>query len=56
MRAAWNDFVRLSPPRLAWYRRDAIHANSRGKQVLGEILRRYLGPDAGGGGQAPVRL
>ena len=47
MRVAWNDFVRQSPPPLAWYMRDAIHANSRGKQVLGEILRRYLGPDAG---------
>jgi hypothetical protein len=47
MRDAWNDFVRQSPPPLAWYMRDAIHANSRGKQVLGEILRRYLGPDAG---------
>ena len=31
----------------AWFRRDEVHANSRGKQILGRILERFFDPEAG---------
>ena len=43
-RSAWNDYSRASPKPEDWYHRDPIHANQRGKQVVGHILVRYLAP------------
>jgi lysophospholipase L1-like esterase len=44
MRSAWNDYVLKSPRPIEWFHRDPIHGNSRGKQVVGRILFRYLEP------------
>jgi len=44
MRAAWDDYMLRSYRPQEWFLRDIIHANSRGKQVLGRILSRYLAP------------
>ncbi|MGB2821783.1 MAG: SGNH/GDSL hydrolase family protein, partial [Phycisphaerae bacterium] len=38
IRAAWDEYVGGSPMPHAWYMRDPIHANARGKQVIGRIL------------------
>jgi hypothetical protein len=44
MRSAWNDYILRSPRPIEWFLRDPIHGNSRGKQVVGRILFRYLEP------------
>ena len=44
IRKAWDEYIAASPMPHAWYLRDPIHANTRGKQILGRILLRYLGP------------
>ena len=45
LRAAWNAALRESPRPEAWFLRDEIHANCRGKQVLARILERHFAPD-----------
>ena len=47
----WEQYSRQSPKPPDWFRRDEIHANSRGKQVLARILALYLTPD--GAAQQP---
>ena len=42
MEAAWAAYVRESGKDLDWFKRDPIHANERGEQILGRILERYL--------------
>ena len=44
LRGAWEAHVAASPRPRAWYQRDGVHANTRGKQVLGRILAAYLEP------------
>jgi len=44
LRGAWEAYLAGSPRPRAWYQRDAVHANTRGKQVLGRILAAYLAP------------
>jgi lysophospholipase L1-like esterase len=44
VRTPWDDYVRHSGQPHAWYMRDPIHANTRGKHVLGRILLRYFQP------------
>ncbi len=44
LRAAWETYLAASPRPRAWYQRDAVHANTRGKQILARILAAYLGP------------
>jgi len=46
MEAAWAEYIRQSGKDLDWFKRDAIHANERGEQVLGRILAAYLCPSA----------
>ena len=43
-RAAWNACVAPSGRPVDWFMRDPVHANGRGKQVLGRILFRYFDP------------
>ena len=43
-RAAWNACVAASGRPVEWFMRDPVHANGRGKQVLGRILFRYFDP------------
>ena len=45
LRTAWEDYVRRSPRPREWYKRDSVHANLRGKQVMGRIVARYFSPD-----------
>ena len=40
--AAWGRYVRESGKDLDWFKRDPIHANERGEQILGRILDQYL--------------
>lgn len=42
MDAAWGKYVRDSGRDLASFKRDAIHANEPGEQILGHILANYL--------------
>jgi len=41
---AWGKYIRQSGRDLEWFKRDAIHANERGEQILGHILATYLSP------------
>jgi hypothetical protein len=44
IRAAWDEYIAGSPMPHAWYLRDPVHANTRGKQVIGRMLLRYFQP------------
>jgi len=48
LRGAWEAYLAGSPRPRAWYQRDAVHANTRGKQVLGRIVAGYLAPEEAG--------
>lgn len=41
-RAIWDAYVKKAGESEDWFRRDVIHANDRGKQVLGRVLERYF--------------
>jgi hypothetical protein len=40
--AAWDSYVKESAQPPSWFRRDSVHANDRGKQVLARLLLSYL--------------
>jgi lysophospholipase L1-like esterase len=42
MRSYWNAYTKASSNPYDWFMRDVIHANTRGKQVVGQILLNYL--------------
>jgi hypothetical protein len=42
MEAAWAGYIRSSGKDLNWFKRDPIHANERGEQILGHILESYF--------------
>lgn len=44
MHGPWGRYIRESGKELVWFKRDDIHANGRGEQILGRILSRYLAP------------
>jgi hypothetical protein len=44
MEAAWGRYIRECDKDLEWFKRDPIHANERGEQILGHILAAYLSP------------
>ena len=44
MTAYWGKYVRESGKDLKWFKRDAIHANERGMQVIGRLLAGHLAP------------
>jgi hypothetical protein len=44
MTAAWGRYIRDSGKELDFFKRDPIHANIRGEQVLGHILAGYFAP------------
>jgi len=48
MQAHWGKYVRESGKDLAWFKRDPIHANERGEQILGRILVEHLSPPVPG--------
>ncbi len=47
LRAAWDECMLYSCQTQDWFLRDPIHANSRGKQVVGRLLAEYLMPEEG---------
>lgn len=46
MRAIWDGYIAASPRPPDWFMRDPVHANRRGKQVLGRVIESYFLPDA----------
>ena len=44
IQAAWAGYVRASGKETVWFKRDVVHANDRGEQILGHILAGYLSP------------
>jgi hypothetical protein len=42
MEAAWAGYIRSSGKELDWFKRDPVHANERGEQILGHILESYF--------------
>jgi hypothetical protein len=42
MEAAWAGYIRQCGKGLEWFKRDPIHANERGEQILGRILAQHL--------------
>ena len=44
MTGQWGKYVRESGRDLEWFKRDTIHANERGEQILGRILAAHLAP------------
>jgi lysophospholipase L1-like esterase len=44
MTAHWGCAIRASGRELDWFKRDGIHANARGEQILGRILAAHLAP------------
>ncbi|MBN2316443.1 MAG: SGNH/GDSL hydrolase family protein [Sedimentisphaerales bacterium] len=44
MEAAWGQYIRECGQDTEWFKRDPIHANERGEQILGHILAAYLSP------------
>jgi len=49
LETAWAGYIRKSGKDLDWFKRDPIHANERGEQILGRILESYFSlpdPDA----------
>jgi hypothetical protein len=44
MTAYWGKYIRESGKDLNWFKRDAVHANERGMQVLGQILAGSFAP------------
>jgi len=45
MTGAWGRYIRESQYGMGWFKRDPIHANERGFQILGRILAAFLGPE-----------
>jgi hypothetical protein len=44
MTAHWGRYIRASNHELVWFKRDQIHANIRGEQVLGHIMAGHFAP------------
>ncbi|MCY3023108.1 MAG: SGNH/GDSL hydrolase family protein [Planctomycetota bacterium] len=44
MRAIWDEYMKGAAKPEEWFRRDIIHANDRGKQILGRVLERFFTP------------
>ena len=54
MSAAWGRYIRESEKELGWFKRDRVHANERGEQILGRVLDRFLSPEADSPGARPA--
>ena len=44
MRTAWDEYIVRAYQPQEWFMRDPVHANRRGKAVLGRVLLRYFQP------------
>jgi len=45
MHDLWGKYVRNSGKDLGWFKRDPIHANEKGEQILGRLLEQHFAPD-----------
>ena len=45
MTGPWGSYIRASEKGLGWFKRDPVHANERGFQILGRILAAHLAPE-----------
>jgi lysophospholipase L1-like esterase len=44
MTVAWGDYIGASSMAMGWFKRDPVHGNERGFQILGRILEKYFAP------------
>ncbi|MHC4557495.1 MAG: SGNH/GDSL hydrolase family protein [Planctomycetota bacterium] len=44
LETAWAKYIHSCGRDLEWFKRDPIHANERGEQILGHILTAYISP------------
>jgi hypothetical protein len=44
MATPWHKYLAASDKPFMWFHRDRVHANDRGKQILGRLLERYFSP------------
>ena len=44
MTGLWGKYIRESGKGVDWFKRDDVHANERGEQVLGALLAAYFAP------------
>jgi lysophospholipase L1-like esterase len=44
MTDAWARYVRSTGEDVTWFKRDEVHTNERGEQVIGRILAAHLAP------------
>lgn len=42
LQRAWGEYIRAAPDGVAAFKRDKVHANERGEQVLGRILEQFF--------------
>ena len=47
MTAHWGSYIRGQKKELDWFKRDEVHSNARGEQILGRILASHLAPPVG---------
>jgi len=45
VRGLWESYLDRSPRPAQWYRRDEVHGNARGKQIMGRLVARFFEPD-----------
>jgi len=45
LQGLWGRYVRESGKDLDWYKRDVVHANERGEQILGRLLELHFAPE-----------
>jgi len=46
LHGAWGQAVRASGKDVTYFKRDVVHANAKGEQILGRILEAYFAPKA----------
>lgn len=44
MNTPWHEYLGASGKPYEWFHRDYVHANDRGKQILGRIIEKYFAP------------
>jgi hypothetical protein len=42
MCGAWGKYIKDSPMAMGYFKRDPVHANERGFQILGRVLEKYF--------------
>ncbi len=44
LQRAWGEYIRVSGRPATAFKRDNVHANENGEQIIGHILVRYFSP------------